>query len=90
MAWLLQVAVLLLKRWIRFLAQEIEQNRENYTHKSTRSQLLRYRTRSGLAFKMLILTQVQYLHSQQFESINCDDLDVQELWSCIINVSIFV
>lgn len=39
---------------------------------------------------MLILTQVQYLHSQQFESINCDDLDVQELWSYIIHVSDFV
>lgn len=36
---------------------------------------------------MLITTQVQYLHSQQFESINCDDLDVQDLWSYIIHVS---
>lgn len=36
---------------------------------------------------MLILTKVQYLHS---ECINCDDLDVQEVWSNIINMSDFV
>lgn len=39
---------------------------------------------------MLILTEVQYLHSQQFESINCDDLDVQESLSYIITFSDFV
>lgn len=85
-AWRLQVAVLLFKRWIRFLAQEIVQLRKLNTqnHRATHSMLY---NKIRLAFKMLILTEVQYLHS---ECINCDDLDVQELWSNIINLSDFV
>lgn len=39
---------------------------------------------------MLVLTEVQYLHSQQFESINCDILDVQEIWLYMFNLSDFV
>lgn len=78
--------MLLFKRWIRFLAQEIVQPRKLNTqnHRATHSMLY---NKIRLAFKMLILTEVQYLHS---ECINCDDLDVQELWSNIINLSDFV
>lgn len=60
-AWRLQV--LLLKRWIRFLAQEIRvQPRKLNTqnHKITTSML---RDKIRLAFKMLCRTEVQYLHS---------------------------
>lgn len=43
-----------------------------------------------LEFKMLILTEIQYLQSQKYESLNCFDFEVQEQWSHLILVSDFV
>lgn len=48
------------------------------------------RDKIRLAFKMLIVTEVQYLQSQKLESLNCYDLDGQELSSYTIPVSDFV
>lgn len=43
-----------------------------------------------LEFKMLILTEIQYLQSQKAESLNCFHFDLQEQWSYIVLVSYFV
>lgn len=69
MAWLLLVAVLLLKRWIRFLAQEIVQSSTEETKHTQKPQdKTLYPIREDwLAFKMLIPTEIQYLQSHKFE-----------------------
>lgn len=66
-AWLLQVAVLLLKRWIRFLAREMVQSSTKDT-KHTENHKIRIsmlEEKFWLAFKMLIPTEIQYLQSQR-------------------------
>lgn len=87
-SWLLQVAVLLLKRWIRFLARErvqssAEETKHTHTNKKNPQDNNSYATREvWLAFIMLIFIEVQYLHAER--------LDYCRETRCIITCSLCI